>query len=403
MRVLLIEDNEDDALIIRETLAEVKGGSLPAGTFDLEWAHRLSAGLERLAEGGIDVVLLDLGLPDSQGLETLRKARTQAPEAPIVVLTGLADETLGIKAVQEGAQDYLVKGQVDGNLLVRAMRYAMERQRSLASEMRLRMIIEENADAIIIVDRNGMVRFANPAAEALLGRRGEDLLSEPFGFPVVAGETTEIEIIRRGGETAVAEMRVVETELHSEPLFLATLRDVTELVRLREKLRAISLRDELTGLYNRRGFFTLAQQQMRLAHRTQQGMLLLAADLDGLKGINDTLGHDVGDLTLIETAQVLKETFRESDVVARIGGDEFAVLAIEASGASAEILTVRLQEKLEARNAQRNHHYKLSLSFGVARFEPENPSSIEELMRSADRRMYEHKRSKGDPKGFRNL
>jgi len=132
MHVLLIEDNEDDVLIIRETLAEVRGASLPAGTFDLEWAHRLSAGLERLAEGGIDVVLLDLGLPDSQGMETFRKAHTQAPEAPIVVLTGLADETLGVKAVQEGAQDYLVKGQVDGNLLVRSMRHAIERQRLLA-------------------------------------------------------------------------------------------------------------------------------------------------------------------------------------------------------------------------------------------------------------------------------
>jgi signal transduction histidine kinase len=125
MRVLLIEDNEDDALIIRETLNEIRGTP-----FDLEWANRLSIGLERLNEGGVDVILLDLGLPDSQGLETLSKANDQAPEVPIVVLTGLADETLGVKAVQEGAQDYLVKGQVDGNLLVRALRYAIERKRA---------------------------------------------------------------------------------------------------------------------------------------------------------------------------------------------------------------------------------------------------------------------------------
>ncbi|MGA9351794.1 MAG: response regulator [Anaerolineae bacterium] len=125
MRVLLIEDNEDDALIIREMLVKAKGAP-----FDLEWADRLSTGLERLAEGGIDVVLLDLGLPDSRGLETLSKAHGQAPEAPIVVLTGLADETVGVKAVQNGAQDYLAKGQVDGNLLARTLHYAIERKQA---------------------------------------------------------------------------------------------------------------------------------------------------------------------------------------------------------------------------------------------------------------------------------
>ena len=407
--LLLIEDNEDDALIIREALSQAKGGR-----FDLEWANQFSTGLERLAEGGIDVVLLDLGLPDSGGLDALGRVHATAPDVPVLVLTGLEDETLAVKAVREGAQDYLFKGQVDGNLLARTLRYAIKRQRMLSelgprtqelqvSEMRFRAIIEKAADSIIIVDGNGIVHFVNPAAESLFGRRGEDLLGEPFGFPVVARETTELTILRTGGDTATAEMRVVETIWEGERAYLASLRDITELVRLREELRAMSLLDDLTGLYNRRGFFTLAQQQLKLADRAQTGMLLLVADLDGLKGINDTLGHHVGDLALIETAQVLKETFRESDVVARTGGDEFAVLAVEASGPSAEILTTRLQEHLEARNAQEDRRYKLSLSFGVARFDPENPSSIEALMRGADARMYEHKQSKGDPKGFRNL
>ena len=126
MRVLLIEDNEDDALLIRETLTEAAGAP-----FTLEWADRLSAGLARLATGGFDVVLLDFGLPDSQGLETLSKVRDQAPEVPVVVMTGLADEMLAVEAVRAGAQDYLVKGQVTGHLLTRAARYAVERQRLL--------------------------------------------------------------------------------------------------------------------------------------------------------------------------------------------------------------------------------------------------------------------------------
>lgn len=124
IKVLLIEDNPGDARLIREMLAEVK-----SAPFDLEHADRLSTGLERLSAGGIDVVLLDLSLPDSRRLDTFAKAQAQAPEVPIVVLTGLDDEALAVKAVRGGAQDYLVKGQVDSNLLARAMRYAIERKR----------------------------------------------------------------------------------------------------------------------------------------------------------------------------------------------------------------------------------------------------------------------------------
>jgi signal transduction histidine kinase len=125
MHVLLIEDNEDHALLIRKTLANQTKGVL----CQLECVDRLSAGLARLAQGGIDAVLLDLSLPDSQGLDTLVKANTQAPGVPFVVLTALNDETLGVKAVQMGAQDYLVKGGSSGELLVRALRYAIERHR----------------------------------------------------------------------------------------------------------------------------------------------------------------------------------------------------------------------------------------------------------------------------------
>jgi DNA-binding NarL/FixJ family response regulator len=126
MRILLIEDSKADARLIREILAESKGT-----VFDLERADRLATGLERLVAGGIDVILLDLGLPDSQGLDTLVGVQTQAPEVPIVVLTGLEDETLATQAMRAGAQDYLVKGNVDSNLLARSIRYAIERQRLL--------------------------------------------------------------------------------------------------------------------------------------------------------------------------------------------------------------------------------------------------------------------------------
>jgi len=125
VRVLLIEDNEDDAQLIRETMTGPEWAA-----FDLEWVELLSTGLERLASGEIDMVLLDLSLPDSQGLSTVGKVHAKAATIPIIVLTGLQDETVGVNAVQEGAQDYLVKGQVDRNLLLRAMRYAVERKQA---------------------------------------------------------------------------------------------------------------------------------------------------------------------------------------------------------------------------------------------------------------------------------
>jgi DNA-binding response OmpR family regulator len=129
IKVLLIEDNPADARLIRELLVEATGVR-----FHLECADQLSKGLERLAAGGVDVLLLDLSLPDSQGLDTFIRVHTQAPEVPIMVLTGLYDEALAVKAMREGAQDYLVKGQADSNLLLRSMRYAIERHR-LAGEL----------------------------------------------------------------------------------------------------------------------------------------------------------------------------------------------------------------------------------------------------------------------------
>ena len=125
--------------------------------------------------------------------------------------------------------------------------------------------------------------------------------------------------------------------------------------------------------------------------------MLVFADFDGLKQINDALGHPEGDRALIETADVFRETFRESDIIARIAGDEFVVLAIETNGVPAEILITRLQQSLEVRNARKERRYKLSLSVGLARYDPELPCSIDELLARADRAMYEKKR--GDTPG----
>jgi diguanylate cyclase (GGDEF)-like protein/PAS domain S-box-containing protein len=164
--------------------------------------------------------------------------------------------------------------------------------------------------------------------------------------------------------------------------------------RAEEELRSLSLVDDLTGLYNRRGFLTLAEQQLKVAHRMKKGMLLLFADLDKMKWINDTLGHREGDSALIYAANIFKNTFRESDIIARIGGDEFVILALETSESDIGTITNRLEEALRSHNQKNRRPYSLSISMGVARYNPLSPRSIEELLDEADQRMYEQKRSK---------
>lgn len=161
-----------------------------------------------------------------------------------------------------------------------------------------------------------------------------------------------------------------------------------------EQILLLSITDQLTGLHNRRGFLALAEQQLKLSDRTKKGFLLFFADLDGMKGINDTLGHKEGDHALIEVAAVLNETFRASDIIARMGGDEFAVLAIDMAEENADIQMARLQEQIERRNSQADRRYTLSISVGCSCYDPGNPHSIDELMVQADERMYEQKRSK---------
>ncbi|MFA6413495.1 MAG: PAS domain S-box protein [Syntrophales bacterium] len=164
--------------------------------------------------------------------------------------------------------------------------------------------------------------------------------------------------------------------------------------RAEAEIRTLSITDQLTGLHNRRGFITFADQQLKLSDRTKRGMLLFFADLDGMKLINDTLGHEEGDNALMEVAAILKETFRAVDIMARMGGDEFAILAIDSTEVNSEIFSTRLQERIDAHNQQENRSYSLSLSFGCACYNPENPCSLDELIGHADRLMYENKRIK---------
>jgi diguanylate cyclase (GGDEF)-like protein len=164
--------------------------------------------------------------------------------------------------------------------------------------------------------------------------------------------------------------------------------------RMESEIHRLSLRDELTGLYNLRGFRLLAEQAMRLAVRSQEPFSLMFVDLDGLKEINDTLGHNVGSARLIETADLLTESFRETDVVARMGGDEFAV-AGQFSATAIRIAAQRLEDRASILKVDSGGGRPLSLSIGYATHSHDHRRlSLQDLLDEADSQMYDHKRRK---------
>ena len=219
-------------------------------------------------------------------------------------------------------------------------------------------------------------------------------------YRLIQGETPTCQVekryVHRFGQIvwALNSVSLVRDSDDQPAHFIFQIQDITERKRAEAALQSLSLVDELTGLYNRRGFLAVTEQHLAAIRRNEKVPVILYADLDGLKEINDSLGHHEGDRALVKAAEIFKDTFRSSDILARLGGDEFVVLAAIDSQESTESLATRLQEKFSASNASRNRPYDLSISVGLARFDPEAGHSIEDLMARADRAMYEDKRRK---------
>jgi len=407
LSVLLVEDNAGDARLIQEFL---RGNPVAR----LVWADSLATAQSHLAQPDLDLVLLDLGLPDSQGLDTVARIVRRHPTLPVIVLTGRQDGGLALAALTAGAEDYLVKGAIEPGVLVRSIQYAYERKRAEVTRREAyeftSQIVLHVQEGIVVYDRELRHRIWNPFMEALSGIPAADVVGrhvhEAPPFWSQGGVAGALQRALNGEVVAIPEIshrvavsgREGWTTATFGPLrdaqgaiigVIANVRDITLRKETEELLRSQSTMDELTGLHNRRGFLTLAQEYLKLADRNREAVLLVFADLDGLKAVNDTLGHRAGDQALQDVAAILRQTFRASDVVARFGGDEFAILAMETPMASQENLLVRLHQNLAAHNASRA--MPLSLSLGVAGYDREHPCALEELLARADAAMYEQK------------
>jgi diguanylate cyclase (GGDEF)-like protein/PAS domain S-box-containing protein len=278
-------------------------------------------------------------------------------------------------------------------------------------EEKYRSLVESTNDSIYVVDRNFKYLFMNKKHMVRMGFSGNEYLGQEYSKFHTSEETdlfsAKANTVFDSGESITHEYKSKRDERY----FLLTLspikqddgivkavtvvsKDITDYKIAEEKLHNLSLSDELTGLHNRRGFFAVAEQFLKLARRQKQGIFMLYTDLDNLKEINDTFGHKEGDLALIETANLLKRNYRESDVIARIGGDEFVIIPIGTAKDNIGIITSRFEKSIETYNATSNRGYKLSLSYGLAYYDPGNPCSLDELLMQADKAMYEHKRNK---------
>lgn len=300
------------------------------------------------------------------------------------------------------------------------------------SEQRLSQIIEGTTVPTFVIDGDHRVTHWNRACESLTGISGREIIgtrNQWTAFYAQARVTLADLIVNQAEEemlTAYYEGKQRRSDLidgayEVETFFpdlppkgkwlyittapirdvegritgaIETLQDMTERKEIEEEVRLLAVTDHLTGLYNRRGFIALAEQQLKLSARSRKAMLLYFADLDGMKQINDTWGHDEGDRALIDTAAILRETFRASDILARIGGDEFAVLSIDATDIAPQSLVERLEINLHEFNCHKEHPYCLSMSIGVVSYDPAHPYSLDDLISRADEEMYTRKDEK---------
>jgi len=397
MKILIMDSDRQEVRQLTGLISGVRDVDM-----EIEVAEDINRGLSIAGREEIDIILLDLLFPGERRISAIRVVHESLPDIPVILLAGSENEAAALVGLREGAQDYLIKGTFDSNLLVRCIRHAIERQKIKGelkktiqqlsvSEERLYNIIYSNSDGIVIVDRENRVSFINPAAEYILNKTKAHLLGSEFEYPIEIGGTREIEIRRSDDDVTVAEMKVVVIKWEGKNAFLISYRDITELVKMREKLKGLAFQDELTGIRNRRAFLVIAEKMISIADRSGRELNLYFMDMDNMKWINDNLGHLNGDRALVIIASILKGSMRASDTVARVGGDEFAIMAVDSTVEGGKTLQENLYKAFAERNSSGDLPFELAVSIGMAHYDPASPCTLSELLSSADADMYRSK------------
>ena len=446
--LLLAEDSRTQALHLRRLL-EKNGYTVHVCSDGQKAANAAKQLMPAL-------VLSDVIMPGMDGYElcTTLKAAPETRRIPVVLLTALSDPRDIVRGLECRADAFLIKP-VDEQVLVTRLRYVLAstemRQtrhaeigieihvsgrrhfvdadriqiielllssfetaicrnldleqhnaelrwalhRIQALEANYRGVLESSEDAMVVTDAQGTCLYANSATNRVLGTGFTDLAAHPFPlFSHGSPGKREVRIQKGPNDEVVVSVTMLETDWRNKPALLFAVRDVTELVKTRDELHDLSTRDELTGLLNRLEFLAQADQQIQEASRCRTRASLLFVDVDRFRSINDTYGHGAGDEALVAVASCLRHACGDSDIIARVGGDEFAVFAPGMEAASVTGLIRRLHEQVDVHNTTHQDSFTLSVGTGTALFDPDEPKSINALLSMADEQMYSMKREK---------
>ncbi len=414
-KILLIEDNLGDVRLLSEMFKD-------EGPNNIELTHVDCVGVAEnyLSSNLPHIILLDLGLPDAQGLDAIRRVRAAAPHIPLVVLTGLNDESMAVQALKEGAQDYLIKGQIEPRGLLRALRYAIERkvaEEALFVEKGLaQLTLNCIGDAIACTDRTGNISFLNIAAQVMTGwtlreaagRPAEEIFlivdatsREPMPAPVEMSATRNravrlppncILVRRDGVEVPIEDTIAAIYDREGRPAgAVIVFRDVSAARAMALQITHLAEHDFLTGLPNRMLLNDRIALAIASAIRHKHQVALLFLDLDGFKHINDSLGHPAGDKLLQSVARRLGTCVSVLDTVSRQGGDEFVVLLARVGPADQVATTARkMLEAVAGPHMIDGDDLHVTTSIGISLY-PDDGRDAETLIKNADTAMFQAK------------
>jgi diguanylate cyclase (GGDEF)-like protein/PAS domain S-box-containing protein len=415
LSVVLVEDNPPDARLVQEMVIGESGDR-----FELTCLSRLSEARSHLGRNGAACVLLDLSLPDAAGLEAFEALRAEFGEIPIVIIAGLDDEDTAIEALHAGAQDYLIKGEIRGDVVFRAVRYAVERKRAEQEVARLsrqnELILNSAGEGICGLDASGRISFANPAAARMLGWQTDELIGRalhevaPGPHPEDAGHPDDdcpVDLSLREGEPRMIDEDAFRrrdgttfpVECTSTPIIergellgaVVTFNDITERKGFETQLQYLADHDALTGLFSRHRFEEELTRQLARSARYGGGGALLMLDLDDFKYVNDAFGHHAGDELIRSIAGLLSGRLRGSDLISRLGGDEFGILLAGVDVSEARSVAMNLLDIIRGHSSTvGDQALRITASIGVTLLDrPE--LTPEQLFVEADVAMYEAK------------